>query len=115
MTCPLPFFLQASSSEHLCETLYECFFFTLTSGLRSPGGFGDALVTPSFLKEDALYFWRLVFDLTFFALLIILILNAGAWPTHQSSTALLGVFIPACPASRAQCHTAAVPVTPLPC
>jgi hypothetical protein len=76
--CPvLPSRLQSADEEHRCETLYECFFFTLTSGLRSPGGIGEAMVLPSFAKEDSLYFWRLVFDLTFFGLLIILILNAG--------------------------------------
>ena len=70
--------MQNNVEENICDTLYQCFFFTLTSGLRSAGGIGDAMSTPSFTLDVSLYFWRLVFDLSFFILIIVVVLNAGA-------------------------------------
>ena len=85
----LALFRQGQGEEMICDTLYQCFFFTLTSGLRASGGIGDLLVTPSFTHEVSLYFWRLVFDLTFFIVVIVLVLNAGAWPCYCRMPPLL--------------------------
>jgi hypothetical protein len=64
--------------------MYTCFFHILTNGLRSAGGIGDALQTPSFVHEEDKYFWKLLLDVTFFGVVIIVLLNGGAFavPAH---------------------------------
>ena len=59
----------------MCDTLYECFLFTLDRGLRAGGGIGDAVQTPPLRATSAGFFDRLVFDLSFFSFVIIILLN----------------------------------------
>ena len=66
-----------SKTEYVCDTLYECFFFTLDLGLRSGGGIGDAVLAPSFQAEQRTFFARLFFDLSFFAIVCVILLNGG--------------------------------------
>ena len=54
-----------------CHDLWNCFFSTLNMGIRSGGGVGDVLVTP----EVGDYWLRMVFDLLFYMLIIIILLN----------------------------------------
>jgi hypothetical protein len=63
--------------EPVCDDLYKCFFFMLNTGVRAFGGVGDALVTPSFFQEHNTYFGRLFFDLTFFLVIILLLVHGG--------------------------------------
>jgi inositol 1,4,5-triphosphate receptor type 3 len=56
-----------------CSTLYECFFSTLNLGIRMGGGIGDALVSPKIGRWN--YWPRVVFDIAFFVIVIIIILN----------------------------------------
>jgi RyR and IP3R Homology associated len=63
--------------EPVCDDLYKCFFFTLNSGIRAFGGVGDTLLTPSFYQEHNTYFGRLFFDLTFFIVVILLLVHGG--------------------------------------
>ena len=56
-----------------CSTLYECFFSTLNLGIRMGGGIGDALVSPKIGNWN--YWQRVVFDIAFFVIVIIIILN----------------------------------------
>jgi hypothetical protein len=63
--------------EPVCDDLYKCFFFMLNTGVRAFGGVGDALVTPSFFQEHSTYFGRLFFDLTFFLVIILLLVHGG--------------------------------------
>ena len=72
----------STDNEFVCDTLYQSFFYTLNEGLRNGGGIGDALVTPSFRHEEDVYFSRLLYDLTFFAFVVIILLNGG---TSQGS------------------------------
>lgn len=60
-------------SEHTCETLFMCIITVLSHGLRSGGGVGDVLRKPS--KEEPLFAARVVYDLLFFFMVIIIVLN----------------------------------------
>jgi len=62
------------SGERLCDTLFQCFFTTMTLGLRNGGGIADSLTTISYeLKEK--FFGRIVYDLTFFIIVVVIFLN----------------------------------------
>uniref|UniRef100_A0A1I7YYU4 Inositol 1,4,5-trisphosphate receptor n=1 Tax=Steinernema glaseri TaxID=37863 RepID=A0A1I7YYU4_9BILA len=56
-----------------CQTLWMCIITTLNWGLRNGGGIGDVLrqVSPG---ED-MFMWRIVYDMSFFIVLIIIVLN----------------------------------------
>lgn len=56
-----------------CERLGYCFTSTLNNGVRSGGGIGDTLEQLS-IEED-LYWGRYAFDLTFYIMIIVLLLN----------------------------------------
>lgn len=56
-----------------CESLWDCFLSTLNHGIRSGGGLGDVLKKLEKGKND--YWARYVFDLSFFIVVIILLLN----------------------------------------
>jgi len=64
-----------ADGDYVCETMYQCYFFTLTSGLRAAGGIGDSIIEASIVKEEGLYFSRLVYDLTFFAFVSVVLVN----------------------------------------
>ncbi|KAM6169246.1 inositol 1,4,5-trisphosphate-gated calcium channel ITPR1 [Rhynchocyon petersi] len=60
-------------NEHTCETLLMCIVTVLSHGLRSGGGVGDVLRKPS--KEEPLFAARVIYDLLFFFMVIIIVLN----------------------------------------
>uniref|UniRef100_A0A4W3J078 Inositol 1,4,5-trisphosphate receptor n=1 Tax=Callorhinchus milii TaxID=7868 RepID=A0A4W3J078_CALMI len=62
-----------ADSEHTCETLLMCIITVLSHGLRSGGGVGDVLRKPS--KEEPLFAARVIYDLLFFFMVIIIVLN----------------------------------------
>jgi hypothetical protein len=57
--------------------MYQCFFVTTSSGLRSGGGIGDAVKGIAIAVEEELYFGRWFYDLTFFAFVVVILLNGG--------------------------------------
>ncbi|XP_035380493.1 inositol 1,4,5-trisphosphate receptor type 1 isoform X1 [Electrophorus electricus] len=59
--------------EKACESLWMCMITVLSHGLRSGGGVGDVLRKPS--KEEPLFAARVIYDLLFFFLVIIIVLN----------------------------------------
>ncbi|KAI7808035.1 putative inositol 1 [Triplophysa rosa] len=59
--------------ERACDSLWMCMITVLSHGLRSGGGVGDVLRKPS--KEERLFAARVVYDLLFFFLVIIIVLN----------------------------------------
>ena len=67
--------MSQNATELVCDKLYECFFFTLDQGLRNGGGIGDAVYQPSFELAESDFFARLVFDLTFFGFVCVILLN----------------------------------------
>lgn len=64
---------EESTKERACDTLLMCIVTTLNQGLRNGGGIGDVLRRPS-LKEN-MFVGRVVYDLLFFFIVIIIVLN----------------------------------------
>ncbi|KAM7433039.1 Inositol 1 [Porites harrisoni] len=62
-----------SSKERACDTLLMCIVTTLNQGLRNGGGIGDVLRRPS-MKEN-MFVGRVIYDLLFFFVVIIIVLN----------------------------------------
>jgi len=62
----------------LCTNAFSCFINTLNLGLRSGGGIADAIGTLNYdstKKNGGEFFGRAIFDLSFFIIMIILLLN----------------------------------------
>jgi len=59
--------------ERACDSLFMCIITSLNHGLRNGGGIGDVLRTPSFLESS--YLPRVIYDLLFFFVIIIIVLN----------------------------------------
>uniref|UniRef100_A0A8C3SQ10 Inositol 1,4,5-trisphosphate receptor n=1 Tax=Chelydra serpentina TaxID=8475 RepID=A0A8C3SQ10_CHESE len=76
-TCTAPLIskeeIEEEDKEHTCETLLMCIVTVLSHGLRSGGGVGDVLRKPS--KEEPLFAARVIYDLLFFFMVIIIVLN----------------------------------------
>ncbi|KAF5898662.1 inositol 1,4,5-trisphosphate receptor type 1-like isoform X3, partial [Clarias magur] len=64
---------EEDDAERACDSLWMCMITVLSHGLRSGGGVGDVLRKPS--KEEPLFAARVVYDLLFFFLVIIIVLN----------------------------------------
>jgi len=60
--------------ENLCQSLFQCFFSTLNLGLRNGGGIADVLSAISYEEKDT-YYGRILFDLTFYIIVIVIFLN----------------------------------------
>uniref|UniRef100_A0A9J8B1R0 Inositol 1,4,5-trisphosphate receptor n=1 Tax=Cyprinus carpio carpio TaxID=630221 RepID=A0A9J8B1R0_CYPCA len=61
------------STERVCDTLLMCIITVLNHGLRNGGGIADVLRKLS--KEEPMFPARVVFDLLFFFIVIIIVLN----------------------------------------
>lgn len=59
--------------ERSCDSLIMCIVTTLNQGLRNGGGIGDILRAPA--SAEPLYVARVVYDLLFFFVVIIIVLN----------------------------------------
>ncbi|XP_035720753.1 inositol 1,4,5-trisphosphate receptor-like isoform X4 [Vespa mandarinia] len=59
--------------ERACDSLVMCIVTTLNQGLRNGGGIGDVLRAPS--STEPLFVARVVYDLLFFFIVIIIVLN----------------------------------------
>ncbi|ESN92215.1 hypothetical protein HELRODRAFT_194356 [Helobdella robusta] len=59
--------------ERHCDSLIMCIVTTLNEGLRNGGGIGDVLRKPS--SNEPLFFPRVIYDLLFFFIVIIITLN----------------------------------------
>ncbi|XP_078369527.1 inositol 1,4,5-trisphosphate receptor-like isoform X2 [Oculina patagonica] len=64
---------EESVKERACDTLIMCIVTTLNQGLRNGGGIGDVLRRPS-MKEN-MFVGRVIYDLLFFFVVIIIVLN----------------------------------------
>jgi hypothetical protein len=66
---------RSSQYNAYCDTLIRCFVTTLTLGIRSGGGIGEAIKTP--VKDDSKcgYWSRMAFDLAFFVFIVLILLN----------------------------------------
>jgi len=63
---------EAPEMNTYCSTLLECFTSTMNNGIRS---IGDILEQLSMYKDENAYWIRYVFDISFFFLVIIILLN----------------------------------------
>ncbi|XP_071518112.1 inositol 1,4,5-trisphosphate receptor [Panulirus ornatus] len=61
------------AKEEACSTLLMCIVTSLNHGLRSGGGIGDILRAPS--NKENLFAARVIYDLLFFFVVIIIVLN----------------------------------------
>uniref|UniRef100_A0A8C4IQV4 Inositol 1,4,5-trisphosphate receptor n=1 Tax=Dicentrarchus labrax TaxID=13489 RepID=A0A8C4IQV4_DICLA len=61
-----------SNMERTCDSLLMCIVTVLSHGLRSGGGVGDVLRKPS---KEPLFAARVIYDLLFFFMVIIIVLN----------------------------------------
>ena len=61
-----------ASSSTACNTLVNCFFYTVNLGLRNGGGIVDSMTTTD---RDKMMAERTVFDITFFMLINVISLN----------------------------------------
>ncbi|XP_068181025.1 inositol 1,4,5-trisphosphate-gated calcium channel ITPR3 isoform X2 [Antennarius striatus] len=61
------------NSERACDTLLMCIVTVLNHGLRNGGGVGDVLRKPS--KNEPLFPARVIYDLLFYFIVIIIVLN----------------------------------------
>ncbi|KAM3872536.1 inositol 1,4,5-trisphosphate-gated calcium channel ITPR3 isoform 2-T2 [Diretmus argenteus] len=64
---------EESNTERACDTLLMCIVTVLNHGLRNGGGVGDVLRKPS--KNEPLFPARVVYDLLFYFIVIIIVLN----------------------------------------
>uniref|UniRef100_A0AAX7UDT1 Inositol 1,4,5-trisphosphate receptor n=1 Tax=Astatotilapia calliptera TaxID=8154 RepID=A0AAX7UDT1_ASTCA len=64
---------EVPDSERACDTLLMCIVTVLNHGLRNGGGVGDVLRKPS--KNEPLFPARVVYDLLFYFIVIIIVLN----------------------------------------
>ena len=62
-----------NGKERVCETLLICIVTTLNEGLRNGGGIGDMLKPKS--VQESLFAFRVIYDLLFFFIVIIITLN----------------------------------------
>uniref|UniRef100_A0A670IY81 Inositol 1,4,5-trisphosphate receptor n=1 Tax=Podarcis muralis TaxID=64176 RepID=A0A670IY81_PODMU len=65
--------LDEDGIERTCDTLLMCIVTVLNQGLRNGGGVGDVLRKPS--KDEPLFAARVVYDLLFYFIVIIIVLN----------------------------------------
>eukprot|EP01061_Rhynchopus_euleeides_P047402 TRINITY_DN9485_c2_g1_i1.p1 TRINITY_DN9485_c2_g1~~TRINITY_DN9485_c2_g1_i1.p1 ORF type:complete len:443 (+),score=233.20 TRINITY_DN9485_c2_g1_i1:103-1431(+) len=59
--------------DYHCDTLFRCFVFAVTSGIRSGGGIGDLMQPPDWSHPYAAA--RTLFDFLFFVVVIVILLN----------------------------------------
>lgn len=59
--------------ERACDSLLMCIVTTMNQGLRNGGGIGDILRAPS--SKEPLFVARVIYDLLFFFIVIIIVLN----------------------------------------
>ena len=61
--------------DNFCKTLIFCFLTALDSGLRARGGLGDSGVRLSFERRTTRYVFRLIADVAFFILIVIVMID----------------------------------------
>ncbi|XP_071082812.1 inositol 1,4,5-trisphosphate-gated calcium channel ITPR1-like isoform X3 [Haliotis cracherodii] len=65
--------MEEEGKQRTCDTLIMCIVTSLNEGLRNGGGIGDVLRKPS--SKEPLFVARIVYDLLFFFIVIIIVLN----------------------------------------
>jgi len=60
--------------EDTCQSIWACFLWLFAFGPRSSGGIGDMMLDRSY-SNLPLYYFRLIYDLSFFIIICIILLN----------------------------------------
>lgn len=69
-------FNDQESGDNICRTLFHCYVEMLNFGLRNGGGIGDAFPSNSWFNDSKeVYFLRILNDLSFFMIIILLFFN----------------------------------------
>ena len=69
-------FVNSNDNNRLCETAFACFINVLNFGIRSGGGIGDVIQPiPYEGHNTASFFWMAIFNLSFYVIVIILLLS----------------------------------------
>ena len=61
--------------DNYCSSLVFCFMSVLNQGLRNRGGVGDLMTRISFLRNTKHYIGRIFYDVTFFLLIVIIMID----------------------------------------
>jgi hypothetical protein len=62
--------------DSICQSMMHCFLSNINYGLRGGGGIGENLPTQTAAKENIQgFYFRAVYDLTFFLVVITILLN----------------------------------------
>ena len=61
--------------DNYCSSLVFCFMSVLNQGLRNRGGVGDLMTRISFLRNTNHYIGRIFYDVTFFLLIVIIMID----------------------------------------
>jgi hypothetical protein len=67
------FFRSKFGAEAGCDSMLMCLVTSINMGLRSGGGIGDIMEPPTWTDADT--HWRILYDSTFFFLVIVIMLN----------------------------------------
>jgi len=68
------YFQEDFPDERMCDTMFNCFLVTVREGLINGGGMGDYL-QPRSVSDIGTYIGRFAYDLSFFVVVIIILLN----------------------------------------
>jgi len=59
----------------MCNNLFHCYLVLINFGSRNGGGIGETVLYPNYSDNTDIYIYRIIFDMIFFVLINILILD----------------------------------------
>ena len=59
----------------MCNNLFHCYLVMINFGARTGGGIGETVLYPHYDQDTDIYIYRVIFDMVFFVLINILILD----------------------------------------
>lgn len=59
----------------MCNNLFHCYLVMINFGSRTGGGIGEKVLYPNYDQDTDIYIYRVIFDMVFFVLINILILD----------------------------------------
>ena len=61
--------------EPFCHSSIQCFLVLISYGTRAGGGIGDVLAKISYKHDVQMFFWRFIYDMSFFIIIIMIMGN----------------------------------------
>ena len=59
----------------MCNSLFHCYLVMINFGVRTGGGIGETVLYPDYDQDTDIYIYRVIFDMVFFVLINIVILD----------------------------------------